>query len=50
MVTRLGADERKVEEMKDDDEFFCKVRNDQDAIFVVEDGADEELKVSDEGS
>ena len=48
VVSGLGADERKVDETKGDDELFCKVCSDQDAIFGVEDGAEEELKVSNE--
>ena len=49
VVSGLGADERMVDETVDDNEFLCEVCNGQDAIFGVEDGADEELNVSDEG-
>ena len=49
VVSGLGADERKVDEPQDDNEFLCGMCNGQDAIFGVEDGAVEELNVSDEG-
>ena len=50
VVSGLGADERRVDEPQDDNEFLCNVCSDQDAIFGMEDGAGEELKASDEGA
>ena len=49
VVSGLGADERKVDEPQDGNEFLCGMCNGQDAIFGVEDGTGEELRVSDEG-
>ena len=48
-VSGLGDDKRKVEETVDGNQFLCGVCNDHDVIFGVDDGADEELKASDEG-
>ena len=48
-MSGLGADERRVEEPQDVDEFLCNVCSDQDAIFGMEDGTGEEIKASDEG-
>ena len=39
VVIGFGADERKVEETQDDNQFLCGMCNGQDAVFGVEDGA-----------
>ena len=49
VVNGLGADERRVDEPQDGSKLLCGMCNGQDAIFGVEDGAGQELKVSDEG-
>ena len=48
-LSGLGADEKKVEDTMDDDKSFCTVCSDQAAVFGMEDGAEGELNVSDEG-
>ena len=49
VVSGLGADERKVDETADGNEFLFGVCNDRDVVFGTEDGVDEELNASDEG-
>ena len=44
VVSCLGADERKVGETVDGDEFLCSVCNDDGVVFGVEDDVSEELK------
>ena len=49
VVSGLWADEAKVVETMDADEFLCGVCNGGGAVFGVEDDVDKELKTSDEG-